>query len=116
MALLLALAGLCSVVSWSVAQRTSEFGVRLALGASRRHIVWVAVRNAAVSLALGVAAGAVIDMSLARWLAAWMNHPGPGLLGLPVAIILLAASAACACLLAARRAARTSPMQALRYE
>ena len=47
LALLLALVGLFSVVAWSVTQRTAEFGVRLALGASRGHIVWVAARAAA---------------------------------------------------------------------
>ena len=116
MALLLALAGLFSVVSWSVAQRTSEFGVRLALGASRSHIVWVAVRTAAISLALGVICGGIIDLFVGHWLAAWMNTRGPGMLALPLAITLLGASAAFACLIAARRAAWTSPMEALRYE
>jgi predicted permease len=116
MALLLALAGLFSVVSWSVAQRTSEFGVRLALGASRGHILWVAVHSAAASLAMGALCGSVADLILAHWLAAWMNTRVPGLLGLPFAITLLGGSAAIACLLAARRAAWTSPTEALRCE
>ena len=50
MALMLALAGLFSVVSYSVAQRTMEFGVRLALGASRSHILWIAARAAMLSV------------------------------------------------------------------
>jgi hypothetical protein len=116
MALLLALAGLFSVVSWSVSQRTSEFGVRFALGASRAHILWVATRKAAVSLLLGVTLGALADLLLSHWLTAWMATRVSGLVALPLAISLLAVSAAIACWLAARRAAQTSPTEALRYE
>jgi predicted permease len=116
MALLLSLAGIFSVVSWSVAKRTSEFGVRLALGASRAHILWVAVESAAASLATGALAGCAADLIIAQWLNGWMNTRVPGLLSLPLALTFLGASAALACLLAARRAAWTSPTEALRCE
>ena len=55
MALALALVGIFSVVAYSVAQRTTEFGVRLALGAPRAHVVWVATRIALVSAGAGIA-------------------------------------------------------------
>jgi predicted permease len=116
MALLLALVGLFSVVAYSVAQRTTEFGVRLALGASRRHVLWVATRAAIFSLAIGLAFGAVADLLVGRLLATWMNSHGSGPFGLPGAGLLLGCFAVLACFLAAWRAASIEPTQALRYE
>ena len=69
MALLLALVGLFSVVAYSVAQRTTEFGVRLALGASRRHVLWVATRAAVFSVFIGLAFGSASDLLVGRLLA-----------------------------------------------
>jgi hypothetical protein len=57
MALALALVGIFSVVAYSVAQRTTEFGVRLALGAPRAHVLWVAARIALVNAAAGIVIG-----------------------------------------------------------
>jgi ABC-type antimicrobial peptide transport system permease subunit len=116
MALLLALAGLFSVVSYSVAQRTMEFGVRLALGASRRHILWIAARAAVLSLGVGVTVGRVADILAGHLLRAWMDNRESGPLWLPGASLLLAVCALAACLLAARRTASANPTEALRYE
>jgi predicted permease len=116
MALLLALAGLFSVVSYSVAQRTMEFGVRLALGASRRHILWIAARAAVLSLVVGVTVGSVADILAGHLLRAWMDNRESGPLWLPGASLLLAVCALAACLLAARRTASANPTEALRYE
>lgn len=116
LALMLALVGLFSVVAWSVAQRTAEFGVRLALGASRRHIVWVAARTAAVGVALGIALGGATDFLLARMLSAWMNSSRAGWASTVEAALLLMVCSAIACGLAARRAAGLRPTEALRYE
>lgn len=116
LALALALVGLFSVVAWSVAQRTAEFGVRLALGASRRHIVWVAARTAAVGVALGIAVGGTADILLAGMLSTWMNGSRVGWSSTVEAALLLVLCSAMACWLAARRAARLHPTEALRYE
>lgn len=116
LALLLALVGLFSVVAWSVAQRTMELGERLALGASRGHIVWVAARAAAIGVALGIAAGGAAEMVLQRTLAVWMNSGKGGRAGSAEAALLLILCSALACWLAARRAARLHPTEALRYE
>ncbi|MGA7318828.1 MAG: FtsX-like permease family protein [Silvibacterium sp.] len=62
LALLLALVGLFSVVFYSVAQSTMEFGIRLALGSSRSHIVWVAMRVAVLSLLIGPTVGGAADL------------------------------------------------------
>ncbi|MGB7170604.1 MAG: ADOP family duplicated permease [Acidobacteriaceae bacterium] len=116
LALLLALVGLFSVVAWSVAQRTTEFGVRLALGASRGHIVWVAARTAAMGVALGIAIGGAADFILGRTLSQWINSQSSGWASTVEAALLLALCAAIACGLAARRAANLHPTEALRYE
>ena len=115
MALALALVGIFSVVAYSVAQRTTEFGVRLALGASRAHVLWVAARIALVSTSIGVVFGLAIDAFLGKLLAVWM-HSIFAADSLLAAAALLALSALLACALPARRATTVPPAEALRYE
>jgi predicted permease len=115
MALALALVGILSVVAYSVAQRTTEFGVRLALGASRRHVLWVAARIALISAAIGIVTGLACDGFLGAILAHWMqNDFAPG--SLFAAAALLAFSALIACLLPARHAIAVPPAEALGNE
>jgi ABC-type antimicrobial peptide transport system permease subunit len=98
MALALALVGLFSVVAYSVAQRTTEFGIRLALGAPSAHVLWVAARIALVSAAAGIVIGLAIDSFLGAVLAHWMQSAfAAG--NLFAAAALLALSALLACLL-----------------
>jgi predicted permease len=115
MALALALVGIFSLVAYSVAQRTTEFGVRLALGAPRAHVLWVAARIAFVSTAAGIVIGLAVDSFLGAVLAHWMQNTfAAG--GLFAAAALLALSALLACLLPARHAIAVSPTEALRCE
>jgi hypothetical protein len=115
MALGLAMVGIFSVVAYSVAQRTTEFGVRLALGAPRTHVLWVAARNALVSAAMGIVIGLALDSFLGAVLAHWMQGAfAPS--SLFAAAALLALSALLACLLPARHAIAVPPAEALRYE
>ena len=121
LALILALVGLFSVVSFSVAQRTTEFGVRMALGASRSHILWIAAQIALQSVILGVAIGISADLFVGKLLTTWMN--AIWMASAPAAItnlggvaLLLLLCALVACLLPARRAASIHPTEALRYE
>jgi ABC-type antimicrobial peptide transport system permease subunit len=115
MALVLALVGIFSVVAYSVAQRTTEFGVRLALGAPRSHVLWVAARIALVSTAAGIAIGLALDSFLGAILAHWMHSAfAAWSLLLPAALLTLSALLACA--LPARRATAVPPAEALRYE
>jgi predicted permease len=116
LALLLAAVGLFSVVSYGVAEKTGEFGVRLALGASRSNILWVAASVALRSALMGIAAGLAIDMVIQKLLARWMNHADVSPHSLMLATLLLAACSVVACLLPARRAASIHPVEALRYE
>jgi hypothetical protein len=115
MALALALAGIFSVVAYSVAQRTTEFGVRLALGAPRSHVLWVAARIALISAAAGIVVGLAFDSFLGAVLAHWMQS-GFAAGSLFAAAALLALSALLACLLPARHAIAVPPAEALRYE
>jgi predicted permease len=115
MALVLALVGIFSVVAYSVAQRTTEFGVRLALGAPRSHVLWVAARIALISTAAGIAAGVALDSFLGALLAHWMQNAFAAD-SLLLATVLLAISALLACFLPARRATAVPPAEALRYE
>jgi ABC-type antimicrobial peptide transport system permease subunit len=66
LALLLAAVGLYSVVSYSVVQRTNEFGIRMALGAQRRHVHKIVLASATVSVGLGIISGLVLSFGLNR--------------------------------------------------
>jgi predicted permease len=115
MALALALVGIFSVVAYSVAQRTTEFGVRLALGAPRAHVLWVAARIALVSTAAGMVIGLAFDSFLGAVLAHWMQSAfAAG--SLFAAAALLTLSALLACLLPAHHAIAVPPAEALRSE
>lgn len=115
MALGLALVGIFSLVAYSVAQRTTEFGVRLALGAPRTHVLWAAARVALVSTAAGIVTGVAVGSFLGAVLAHWMQNAfAAG--SLFAAAALLALSALLACLLPARHAIAVPPAEALRYE
>jgi predicted permease len=115
MALALALAGIFSVVADTVAQRTTELGVRLALGASRAHVLWVGARIALVSAAAGIVIGLAFDSFLGAVLAHWMQSAfAAGTLF--AAAALLALSAFLACLLPARHAIAVPPAEALRHQ
>lgn len=116
LALLLAALGLYSVVSYSVAQRTSEFGIRMALGAKRRHILTAALASAFLSFATGMAGGLAMSFILGGYIARWMNSSTPGLPIIAITCALLAAVAGLACLLPAWQALTTQPTRALRHE
>ena len=116
LALLLAAVGLYSVVSYSVMQRTNEFGIRMALGAQRGHVLNIVFMSMVLSVGGGVAAGLVGALALNRVVAEWAEGSSRDPLMLVGATLLLAAVAALACAIPARRAARVDPMTALRYE
>ncbi|HEV2669204.1 MAG TPA: FtsX-like permease family protein, partial [Blastocatellia bacterium] len=117
LAALLASIGLYGVLSYAVAQRTQEIGVRLALGADRGRIVKMIMREATLLLAIGLAAGIVLALAAAKTAGALLyglrpHDPATYLL----AVTLLAAVAAAASYLPARRASRVDPMVALRCD
>lgn len=109
--------GLYGVMSYVVARRRSEIGLRIALGAGRSDVLVLVLRETAVLLAVGMAAGIVCALALGRSASTLLfglePHDPVTLLG---AASLLAVVAALASYLPARRASRLDPMVALRSE
>jgi putative ABC transport system permease protein len=105
------------VKSYVVAQRTREIGIRLALGASPREIVWMLLRDGARMTLVGVAIGLPLAIALGRLLSVAIFEVSPyDPLVLTMAPLVLAAAAALATYLPARRGMRVSPLEALRVE
>jgi putative ABC transport system permease protein len=115
LALILAAIGLYSVVSYSVVQRTNEFGIRMALGGQRRDVLKIVFVSAGSSVILGIV-GLGLSFALDRLIAQWVENTSGSPLILLAASFLLLGVAALACLLPARRASSVDPMTALRSE
>lgn len=115
-ALTLAAAGLYSVVSYTVAKRTNEFGIRITLGATREHVWRVVIASPSASIGAGILIGLLLAFALNRmtenWSAGYRSKPEM----LPLAIIILAVVSGLACVLPAWRASGIEPMAALRSE
>jgi len=116
LALALAAVGLYSVVSYTVAQRTNEFGIRMALGAQRAHVLRIVFASTVASVGSGIAAGIVLTLALNKLLAQWAEGSSRDPLVLLAVTIILFLVAAIACSAPARRALKVDPMTALRYE
>jgi ABC-type antimicrobial peptide transport system permease subunit len=117
LALLLACIGIYGVLAYLTSQRIPEMGVRIALGASAREVVWLVLRQSVGMIFAGVAVGIVGALAAARLLA----HTVDGMravepLTFAVMIPVLAAAALLASFVPARRASRVDPLVALRYE
>jgi ABC-type antimicrobial peptide transport system permease subunit len=117
LALVLACIGLYGVMAYSVVRRTREMGIRMALGAARRLVLWQVLRESLWLVVLGV----VIGLPLAVWAAAALGDllyelsPTDPVIFLASAVLLLVV-AAVASYLPARRASRIEPAVALRHE
>ena len=116
LALSLAAIGLYSVVSYTVAQRTNEFGIRMALGAQRGDVLRMVFRSTSVSVGGGILAGVLLSLAMKRVIMQWAQGSSISLAVLLGVTVLLAIVGAMACVLPARRASSIDPMQALRYE
>jgi ABC-type antimicrobial peptide transport system permease subunit len=117
LALILASVGLYGITSYTVARRTSEIGLRMALGANRSNVVKLVLRGALLQIAIGLAIGIPIALLGGRYL-------GSQLYGVHIydpfsmvfAVLGLSLSAALAGFIPARRASSLEPMEALRIE
>jgi len=117
LAALIATIGLYGVVSYSVARRRNEIGIRMALGADRRQVVRMVMREAGMLLAVGLAVGAISALALARSAQSLLfGLPPHDPLTLITAATGLAAIAAVASYVPARRASQLEPTEALREE
>ncbi|HLJ41523.1 MAG TPA: ABC transporter permease, partial [Candidatus Acidoferrales bacterium] len=117
LALILAMIGLYGLISYSVSQRTRELGIRIALGAQERDVMRLVMGQGARLAVIGVAVGIVAGLALTqlmRSLLFGVNAADPVTFG--AVAILLTAVAILACYIPARRAMRTDPIVALRYE
>ena len=117
LATVLASIGLYGVMAYSVARRTRDMGIRMALGAERSDVLWLVLRQAMVLVAIGMAIGLPVTMALARLVSSLLfglqaNDP----VALALASLTLGVVAAVASYVPARRASRLDPMTALRYE
>jgi len=116
LALALAAVGLYSVVSYSVAQRTNEFGIRMALGAQRGDVLRIVMLSTAISVGSGILAGVILALAFNRVITQWAQGSSIHSAVLLGVTLLLGAVAIVACLLPALRASSVDPMKALRYE
>jgi predicted permease len=117
LALLLAAIGLYGMLAYGVSQRTSEIGIRMALGAPRLRVLWMVLRSALSWVGLGVAIGLAVALTTGQALSTLLFGLAPtdplAILSATSALVLVAAFAA---FWPARRAARLDPVQAIRCE
>jgi ABC-type antimicrobial peptide transport system permease subunit len=117
LALALACVGLYGVMSYAVARRTAELGIRMALGAPRSQVLWMVLRESLMLVGLGMAVGLPLVLMASRFLKGMLFGLAPNDSATVMsAIVLLAAVAAIAGYLPALRASRIEPLVALRYE
>ncbi|HEX4652722.1 MAG TPA: ABC transporter permease [Candidatus Udaeobacter sp.] len=116
-ALLLAVVGVYGVKAYAVACRTREIGIRMALGAHRRDVFALIMRQGAIQTALAVGVGLLLSLAAGRVLAKILYDVSPtDPLALVSASLMLAGAALLACFFPASRATRVNPMMALRTE
>ncbi len=116
-ALLLAAVGVYGVKAYAVSRRTREIGIRMALGADRRDVFALIMKQGALQTSFALGVGLLLALGIGRVLAQMLYQVSPmDPIALGVSSLLLGAAALLACYLPARRAMRVSPMTALRTE
>jgi putative ABC transport system permease protein len=116
-AFVLTIVGLYGVMSYSVAQRTNEIGIRLALGAQSRDVLWMVVKQGSVLIGLGLAIGLLGAYAATRVIASLLfGVTAKDPVTFAAVALLLGGVALLACYVPAWRATKVDPMEALRCE
>jgi predicted permease len=116
LALALAAVGLYSVVSYTVAQRTNEFGIRMALGADRGHVLRIVFASTLGSVGSGIVVGLAFTLGLNTVLAQWAKGDSRDPVILFAGVLVLSCVSGIACAIPAWHASKVDPMTALRCE
>jgi ABC-type antimicrobial peptide transport system permease subunit len=115
--LTLACVGLYGIMAYSVSRRTSEIGIRIALGANRSAMLWLVLKQSLSLVLVGLAAGCLLALAAGRLLAGLLYGVAPANpVTLGASMLLLFLVAMLAAWMPARRATKVDPMVALRYE
>ena len=116
-ALALAAIGTYGVLSYAVARRTSEMGIRMALGAAQGEVLAMVLRQGMMPVLAGLAGGALVALAVGRYVESLLyqvSPRNPAAFVVSAAVLLMVSVAAC--LVPARRATRVNPVEALRFE
>jgi ABC-type antimicrobial peptide transport system permease subunit len=117
LALTIACVGLYGTMSYTVARRTGEIGIRMALGAQRSVVVWIVLREILVLAAVAIAISVPLALGTSRFVESLLFGMKPNdPLALTLAVVILLSAALLAGYVPARRASRIDPMNALRHE
>ena len=117
LAMLLAAIGIYGVIAYSVAQRTREIGIRMALGAQRADVLKMILRQSMIIVGIGLAIGLFGAFALTRWMGSLLYGVSAHDLSIHgLVLILLGGAGLIASYIPARRAMAVDPMVALRYE
>jgi ABC-type antimicrobial peptide transport system permease subunit len=116
-ALLVASLGIYGVVSYSVARRRNEIGIRIALGAPRSRVLGLVIRQGMMPVVVGLAAGVLVALFLGRAIRGLLfGIQSTDFLTIAAVTMVLLVIGALACFIPARRAAATDPVTTLRFE
>ena len=117
LAMLLASIGLFGLMSYSVSRRTNEIGIRMALGAQRRHVLGLVLTESMLLVVVGIVIGIAVSVGVSRFISTLLFGLVPNdLPTMALAVALMVTVSALAGFLPARRASRVDPMVALRYD
>jgi putative ABC transport system permease protein len=116
-ALVIAAIGIYGVIAYSVTQRTTEIGIRMALGANEADVLWQELRRGMTLVGIGLAIGLLMTLALGRLVQSLLFNTSPqDPLTLAAVAVILGGVALFACWLPARRATKVDPIVALRAE
>jgi predicted permease len=116
-ALILSAIGIYGTIAYTVARRTIEIGIRMAIGAPRERVLWMMVRESVALTVIGLGLGVPLALFAARWIKSFLfGIRGADPLAIAAAILLVTIAALTAGYLPAHRATKIDPMRALKYE